>query len=62
MFMPGMLVRLRTRPEIMVVSGTTSDKRWVHCCWYERGELKRQSFSAGELTVIEAGYNYLSFT
>jgi uncharacterized protein YodC (DUF2158 family) len=62
MFMPGMLVRLRNRRVIMVISGTTSDKGWVHCCWYERGELKRQSFCAGELTVIEAGYNYLSFT
>ncbi|CAI0726436.1 Uncharacterized small protein [Serratia fonticola] len=62
MFMPGMLVRLRKRPAIMVVSGTTSDKGLVHCCWYYRGERKRQTFSAEELTVIEGGYNHLSFT
>lgn len=61
MFIPGMQVRLRKRRVMMVVSGVTSARGQVHCCWYESGKLKRQTFGAEELTVIEAGYNHLSF-
>lgn len=62
MFMPGMRVRLRKRRIIMVVCRGISDSGLVSCCWYENGKRKRQDFCVEDLMVIEAGYNYLSFT